>query len=50
VRTRTIFILHRLEGRRYRDVAAQLGISVSAVEKHMVRAVQHLTATIKERP
>lgn len=50
VRTRTIFILHRLEGCRYRDVAAQLGISVSAVEKHMVRAVQHLTATIKERP
>jgi RNA polymerase sigma-70 factor (ECF subfamily) len=48
-RTRSIFILHRLEGRRYRDVATQLGISVSAVEKHMVRAVQHLTATIKER-
>lgn len=42
-RTRTIFVLHRLEGRKSREVAAQLGISVSAVEKHMVRAMQHLS-------
>lgn len=48
-RTRTIFILHRLEGRRYRDVADQLGISVSAVEKHMVKAIQHLSATLEDR-
>jgi RNA polymerase sigma-70 factor (ECF subfamily) len=42
-RTRTIFLLHRLDGRRYRDIATELGISVSAVEKHMVRAIQHLS-------
>lgn len=49
VRTRTIFILHRLEGQKYREIAAQIGISVSAVEKHMVRAVQHLAATFGAR-
>jgi RNA polymerase sigma-70 factor (ECF subfamily) len=43
-RTREIFILRRLEGHAYRDIASQLGISVSAVEKHMVRAVQHLVS------
>ena len=48
-RTRTIFFLHRMEGHRARDIAAQLGISVSAVEKHMVRAVQHLVATVGAR-
>jgi RNA polymerase sigma-70 factor (ECF subfamily) len=48
-RTRTVFILHRLEGRRYREIGQQLGISVSAVEKHMARAVQHLGATFEER-
>ncbi len=48
-RTRTIFVLHRLEGRKSREVAAQLGISVSAVEKHMVRATQHLGALRKRR-
>jgi RNA polymerase sigma-70 factor (ECF subfamily) len=47
-RTRRIFILHRLEGRKSREVAAQLGISVSAVEKHMVRAMQHLIAVRKD--
>lgn len=44
-RTRTIFVLRRLEGMRYLDIAKRLGLSVSAVEKHMVRAVEHL-ATI----
>lgn len=48
-RTRTIFILHRLEDRKYREVAVQLGISVSAVEKHMVRAIQHLAASLGGR-
>jgi RNA polymerase sigma-70 factor (ECF subfamily) len=48
-RTRTVFILHRLEGRRYREIGLQLGISVSAVEKHMARAVQHLGAALEER-
>ena len=41
-RTRAIFVLRRLEGQSYKDIAVQFGISVSAVEKHMVRAVQHL--------
>ncbi|QYE33410.1 MULTISPECIES: RNA polymerase sigma factor [Sphingosinicellaceae] len=41
-RTRTIFVLRRLEGQNYKDIAVQFGISVSAVEKQMVRAVNHL--------
>lgn len=41
-RTRTIFILRRLEGMRYSDIAQRLGISVSAVEKHVMRAMAHL--------
>ena len=43
-RTRTIFVLRRLEGMRYLEIAGRLGLSVSAVEKHMVRAVEHLAA------
>ena len=48
-RTRAIFILHRLEGCGYREIGGRLGISVSAVEKHMVRAVRHLTHHLKDR-
>lgn len=46
-RTRMIFVLHRLEGRKAREVAQQLGISVSAVEKHMLLAIQHLSLVRK---
>lgn len=45
-RTRVIFVLRRLEGMRFNDIAARLGISVSAVEKHMQRAVTHLMRRI----
>ena len=43
-RTRDIFILRRIEGFAYRDIADRFGISVSAVEKHMVRAIHHLVS------
>jgi RNA polymerase sigma factor (sigma-70 family) len=41
-RTRHIFVLRRLDGMRYNDIASRFGISVSAVEKHMQRAVAFL--------
>lgn len=41
-RTRDIFVLSRLEGRTYAEIASALGISVSAVEKHIARAALSL--------
>jgi RNA polymerase sigma factor (sigma-70 family) len=43
-RTRAIFLLKRLDGMRHKSIALQLGISVSAVEKHMTKAIEHLMA------
>ena len=43
-RTRDIFILARLENMQHRDIAAMYGISVSAVEKAMMKAMAHLGA------
>ncbi len=40
--TRTIFLLRRLEGMRYADIAKRLQMPMSTVEKHMARAVAHL--------
>lgn len=45
-RTRVIFVLRRLEGMRLNDIAKRLGISVSAVEKHMQRAIIHIMRRI----
>lgn len=49
-RTRTIFILRRLEGLPYQAIAHRLGISVSAVEKHMLRAARRLIERCGEGP
>ena len=38
MRTRTIFILFRLENMKQREIADMLGISVRTVEQHVVRA------------
>lgn len=48
-RTRTVFVLRRLEGYRHGDIAKHLGISVSAVEKHMVKAIRHLGSEMEKR-
>ena len=37
-RTREIFLLHRIDGLKYREIAAQFDITVSAVEKHIAKA------------
>lgn len=42
-RTRDIFILFRLEKMKQKEISALFGISVSAVEKHVVKATVHLS-------
>jgi RNA polymerase sigma factor (sigma-70 family) len=39
---RRVFTLHKLDGLSYADVAARLGVSKSAVEKHMIAALRQL--------
>lgn len=42
VKCRQVFLWHRLEGHTQEEIAQKLGISVSMVEKYMIRAVRHL--------
>ena len=41
-RTRDIFILARLENMHHREIAVLHGISISAVEKHIMKASAHI--------
>lgn len=41
-RTRVIFVLNRFEDMTYAQIARRLQVSVSAVEKHMSKALAHL--------
>ena len=42
-RTREVFLMHRLDDMKYREIAQRLGISQSAVEKHIAKAALFLT-------
>jgi RNA polymerase sigma factor (sigma-70 family) len=46
-RTREIFLMHRVEGLKYRQIAAELGITVSAVEKHVAKAALFLAGWVE---
>jgi RNA polymerase sigma factor (sigma-70 family) len=41
-RTREIFLMHRLDNMKYREIAVRLGLSQSAVEKHIAKAALFL--------
>lgn len=41
-RTRTIFVLNRFEEMSGREIALRLGISISLVEKEMIKAIAYL--------
>ena len=49
-RTRTIFVLFRLESMKQREIADMLGLSVRTVEQHVVRASVHLRERFGDAP
>ncbi|HEX6859956.1 MAG TPA: sigma-70 family RNA polymerase sigma factor [Caulobacteraceae bacterium] len=49
-RTRSIFILYRVEQMKKRDIAETFGISTSAVDKHLMKAMAHLWQRLGSRP
>lgn len=46
-KTREIFLLNRIDGLSYTQIAVRRGISPSAVEKHMIKALSHLQKKLK---
>ena len=45
-RTRNVFILARFEHIKHLEIARRLGVSVSAVEKHLVKALTYLASRV----
>lgn len=48
-RTREVFLMHRIDGYKYREIADRLNISQSAVEKHIAKAVLFLAQWMRAR-
>ena len=47
-RTREVFLMHRVDGLKYREIAVRLGITVSAVEKHVAKAALSLVECMED--
>lgn len=48
-KTRSIFVMHRIDGLSYAEIARAKGISVGAVEKHIAKALTLLRRRLRER-
>lgn len=46
-RTRQIFVLNRIEGLSYAETAERLGVSESSVQKHLAKALLHVTQQLR---
>lgn len=49
-RTRAIFLLYRLEGMKQAQLAALYGMTTSGVQKHILKAMGHLTRRLRAEP
>ena len=49
-RTRRVFLLNRLDGCTYDQIADHLGVSVSTVEKDMIRALKACRRSLRRPP
>ena len=47
-RTRQVFLMHRIEHLKYREIASQLEITISAVEKHVAKAALFLAERMQD--
>lgn len=48
VSCREAFVLNKLHGVGHRDIARQLGVSISMVEKHVMRAMAHCEVRLQD--
>lgn len=47
-RTRAIFLMHRFDDLAYREIQQELGISMAGVEYHMMKALAHVRACLRD--
>jgi hypothetical protein len=45
---RQVYLLRKVHGVSHKEIAAHLGIAVSAVEKHLIKAVEHCDRYVRQ--
>lgn len=49
-RCREVFLMNRMDGLSYQQIAERLGISLNMVEKHIIKALLHCRKTLDLKP
>ncbi|GGM90295.1 DNA-directed RNA polymerase sigma-70 factor [Dyadobacter beijingensis] len=49
VKRRQVYLMHRFEGKKYAEIAANLNLSTRTVEVHMYRAIHHVREWVKDK-
>lgn len=49
LKRRQIYLMHRFEGKRQQDIAAELDISARTVEAHIYQAIRQIRAALKDK-
>ncbi|KAB7727359.1 sigma-70 family RNA polymerase sigma factor [Rudanella paleaurantiibacter] len=49
VKQRTVYLMHRFEGKRYADIAVELQMATKTVEVHMYRATQAIRELLRSK-
>ncbi|PPL01699.1 RNA polymerase sigma factor [Parapedobacter indicus] len=48
-RQREIFVLHKLDGKSYKEISEELGIEPATINQHIYRAMQHLNRLVNPK-
>ena len=48
-KNRVVFLMNRIDGMTYQEIAENIGLTVKAVEKRMKKALDYLTAQLKHK-
>ena len=46
---RKVFLLNRFEGKKQKEIAVELGLSLRTIESHIYKALQSLKQVVSER-
>lgn len=49
VKRRKVYIMHRFEGKKYQEIAAEMQVSMRTVETHMYKAIHEVRKFLNER-
>lgn len=46
---RQVYLMHRFDGKKYSEIATELGLSVKTVEVHMYNAIHQIRSVLKDK-